>query len=64
MAYGAERVTGPAMTHLRGMERLHSDTMRSYQCNNGSTEVFDLEWVDCRYMLQINLGFYIITDLL
>lgn len=29
MAYGAERVTGPAMTHLRGMERQHSDAMRS-----------------------------------
>lgn len=29
MAYGAESVTGPAMTHLRGMERQHSDTMTS-----------------------------------
>lgn len=29
MAYGAEKVTGPAMTHLKGVERQHSDTMRS-----------------------------------
>lgn len=29
MAYGAEMVTGLAMTHLKGAERQHSDIMRS-----------------------------------